>query len=404
MAAPAPPRLPGRTVEVFRAFLGLGCRSFGGPIAHLGYFREEFVARRGWIDDARLADFVALCQFLPGPTSSQVGIAIGCGRAGKIGGFAAWAGFTIPSAILMLAFAWGVRSAGQLAHAGWVHGLKVAAVAVVAQAVRQMAVRLCPDAPRVAIASAAAVALLFAPGPWMQIAVLAGGALAGAAWGRWFRLEKRAGPESSAGYPPQRTGSSLAWLAAFAALLMILPAFERTAAPTAAGVFNAFYRTGSLVFGGGHVVLPLLEQATVGRGWLDRDSFLAGYGLAQALPGPLFTFSAYLGALIPPGGIPGGLLALSAIYLPTFLLLFGTLPHLERLRSAPRLRLLLSGVNASVVGLLAAAFCTPIWTSAITSVGRMCLMLAAFLGLELGGWRPWVVVLGCAAAGAAFLG
>jgi len=276
---------------------------------------------------------------------------------------------------------------------------------VVAQAVRQMAVKLCPDAACAGIAAAAAMALLLAPGPWMQVAVLAGGALAGTVAGRWFRFKAKGGGAAGAAEPGRRRpASSLPWIAVFAALLLILPILARPGPPTAVGVFNAFYRTGSLVFGGGHVVLPLLEQATVGRGWLDHDSFLAGYGFAQALPGPLFAFSAYLGALIPPGGVAGGLLALLGIYLPSALLIFGTLPQWERLRSAPRAGLLMAGLNAAVVGLLAAAFCTPIWTSAITSLGRLGLALAAYLCLDVGRLRPWIIVLGCAAAGAAFLG
>jgi chromate transporter len=408
-SAPASPH-PGTTREVFAAFLKLGCTAFGGPIAHLGYFQNEFVTRRRWIDDHTYADFVALCQFLPGPTSSQVGLALGWKRAGWRGALAAWFAFTMPSAALMFAFACGIRHLGDLAHAGWVTGLKIAAAAVVFQAVRSMAVKLCPDAPRAVLAATATAALLLWPAPWMQIAVLALGALLGL----FLRSPTTTLPPQSAqstktlssssvpsfpSAPSVPSSPSLSFLLTFFALLLLLPWLAHLWPAPALQVFSRFYRTGSLVFGGGHVVLPLLEQATVAPGWLDKSTFLAGYGAAQALPGPLFTFSVYLGALIPPGGLFGALLALIAIYLPTVFLVFGTLPHWERLRAAPSARALLAGANAAVVGLLAAAFYSPIWTSTITGPGRFLFALAAYLSLEFLRFPPWLVVLACAFTG-----
>jgi chromate transporter len=398
-APPAPASAsphPGTAREVFAAFLKLGCTAFGGPIAHLGYFQNEFVVRRKWLDEHAYADFVALCQFLPGPTSSQVGLALGWQRAGWRGALAAWLAFTTPSAVLMFAFAQGVQCAGNLATAGWVQGLKIAAAAVVAQAVRMLAVKLCPDFPRAAVAVAATTALLLWPKPWMQIVVLVLGAIFGL-----FALSSHVSspPVLSPPASKPRLTEGLPWLLAFFALLFLLPFLARIWPDAWLQVFSSFYRTGSLVFGGGHVVLPLLEQATVGPGWLDKNTFLAGYGAAQALPGPLFTFSVYLGALIPPGGVPGALLALIAIYLPTVFLLFGTLPRWEQLRAAPRARALLAGANAAVVGLLAAAFYSPIWVSTITSLGRFVFALAAYLSLEIFRAPPWLVVLACALIG-----
>jgi chromate transporter len=387
----------GKVREVFEAFLKLGCTAFGGPIAHLGYFQNEFVKRRKWVDESTFADTVALCQFLPGPTSSQVGLALGWRRAGWPGALVAWFAFTMPSTVLMLAFAYGVRATGDLSHAGWVQGLKVAAVAVVAQAVRTMAKKLCSDVPRAAIALGALVGLLLVPRPWMQMVVLVAGAAAGAMTIRWFKAETVSMPGTVVA---RRPTAGYASLAIFFGLLLLLPWLARTWPVGWLQVFDGFFRAGSLVFGGGHAVLPLLDRTTVARGWLDHDRFLAGYGAAQALPGPLFTFSAYLGALIPPGGIGGGILALIAIYLPTVLLVSGTLPQWDRLRAAPQARALLAGTNAAVVGLLAAAFCNPIWTSTIVDWKRLALMLAAYAGLEF--WRlpPWLIVLACALLGA----
>ena len=398
---PSGPEHPGhgRAGEVFRAFLKLGCMSFGGPIAHLGYFQNEFVSRRKWIGEEAYADLVALCQFLPGPASSQVGLALGWRRAGWKGSVAAWLGFTLPSAILMIAFAYGLRSAGGLAHAGWVQGLKVAAAAVVAQAVIVMARKLCPDLPRALIAAAATLALLRFAGAGTQLAVIASGALAGMACSRWFSAEPKIPPSQA----PASRSHSFICLALFLGLLAALPALARLRPAPALQVLDGFYRAGALVFGGGHVVLPLLQQATVARRWLSQDSFLAGYGAAQALPGPLFAFSAYLGAIIAPGGWGGALLALGAIYLPGVLILFAALPHWENLRRRPQARHLLAGANAAVVGLLAAAFYSPIWTSSITDAKRFALAVAAFATLQFGRAPPWVIVAACAAVGAAWL-
>ena len=391
----------GNAWEVLRAFFKLGCTAFGGPIAHLGFFRQEFVEKRRWIDDAGYADLVALCQFLPGPASSQVALALGWKRAGYPGALCASLGFTLPSAALMLAFAYGVQQLNGFSQSGWVQGLKIAAVAVVAQALWQMARRLCPDAPRAIIACVAAVVLLLAPTAWMQLAVIGGGALAG-----MFLKQKFLSVAKPVFAPTvHQRFAGLNWLIAFFALLLFLPLAVRIWPLQWLQIVDGFYRTGALVFGGGHVILPLLEQATVGRGWLDHDTFLAGYGAAQALPGPLFTFAAYLGATISigPHGIIGGLLALFAIFLPSVLLIFGVLPHWERLRQMPLAQALLAGTNAAVVGLLGAAFYSPICTSAITDPKRLIIAVVAFSGLMFGKLPPWLIVLACAMAGKLFL-
>jgi chromate transporter len=388
-----------RPAEVFWAFLKLGCTAFGGPVAHLGYFQNEFVLRREWIGGEAYADLVALCQLLPGPASSQVGLALGWKRAGWRGALAAWSGFTLPSAILMVALAYGLRAVGGLAHAGWVQGLKIAAVAVVAQAVAAMARKLCPDLLRAAIAAGAAAVLVMFPGAWMQGAVIAVGAAVGGGFGRWTSSEQPVAPSE----PRPPAGSGWMSLVLFLGLLALLPWAAHLSSAPWLQVASGFYRSGALVFGGGHVVLPLLEQATVGRGWLGQDSFLAGYGAAQALPGPLFAFSAYLGTLIAPGGVPGAMLALSFLYLPAVLVLFGTLPHWDRLRALPQARRLLGGANAAVVGLLGAAFYSPIWTSTITEPKRLVLALAALAGLQFGRVSPGIIVAACAAIGAVWL-
>ena len=391
----------GNAWEVLRAFFKLGCTAFGGPIAHLGFFRQEFVEKRRWIDDAGYADLVALCQFLPGPASSQVALALGWKRAGYPGALCASLGFTLPSAALMLAFAYGVQQLNGFSQSGWVQGLKIAAVAVVAQALWQMARRLCPDAPRAIIACVAAVVLLLAPTAWMQLAVIGGGALAG-----MFLKQKFLSVAKPVFAPTvHQRFAGLNWLIAFFALLLFLPLAVRIWPLQWLQIVDGFYRTGALVFGGGHVILPLLEQATVGRGWLDHDTFLAGYGAAQALPGPLFTFAAYLGATISigPHGIIGGLLALFAIFLPSVLLIFGVLPHWERLRQMPLAQALLAGTNAAVVGLLGVAFYSPICTSAITDPKRLIIAIVAFSGLMFGKLPPWLIVLACAMAGKLFL-
>lgn len=382
--------------EVLQVFFRLGCTSFGGPIAHLGYFRAEFVTRRRWLDERHYADLVALCQFLPGPASSQVAVSLGILRAGLAGGVAAWLGFSLPSAIALIAFADGLGAIGAIGDAAWLSGLRIVAVAVVAQAVWGMARTLCPDRPRATLAAAAAILALAAPGAPGQIGAIAIGAVIG--W-RWFR-EPQAAPVGELGITLSRKFAAPA-LAAFAALLLGLPFLADGSHLLA--LFAAFYRAGALVFGGGHVVLPLLQAAVVPPGWVDNDAFLAGYGAAQAVPGPLFTFAAYLGAVMRPAphGWLGGIIALVAIYLPSFLLLIGVLPFWDDLRRKITVRAALRGVNAAVVGVLLAALYTPVWTSAIQGPRDFALALAAFLGLVF--WRlpPWLVVTAGALAAAA---
>ena len=386
-----------RVWEVLLTAGWLGLTSFGGPVAHIGYFREAYVVRKRWLDEETSAGLVALCQFLPGPASSQLGIAIGIRRAGLLGGFAAWFAFTLPSAAALILFAYGVQSLGDQTDAGWLHGLKVVAVAVVALALWGMARTLAPDRPRVTIAALAAIALLAAPGIAAQLAVIAGGGLLGLALLR-----------SDASQPQQAdVQCGTPWLAvvallAFFALLIALPVAARVVDNGPLTVADSFYRAGSLVFGGGHVVLPLLEAEVVPPGWVTRDEFIAGYGAAQAVPGPLFTFAGYLGAameVVSPRWL-GGLLALGAIFLPSFFLVVGVLPFWERLRGLVRVRRALMGVNAAVVGLLLAALYDPVWTSAVRAPEDFALAVGAFALLAF--WRvpPWAVVALAAGAGA----
>jgi chromate transporter len=383
-------------LEVLGVSTRLGLTSFGGPIAHFGYYREEYVVRRRWLDEAQYADLVALCQFLPGPASSQVSIAIGTMRAGLPGGVAAWFGFTLPSALLMIAFAYGAQALG-VADAGWLHGLKVVAVAVVAQAVWGMARSLAPDRPRATLAILAAIAVLASRTAVAQIAVIAAAGLLG----RLFLPASEIAPARAASVRVGR-GVAVAALALFFGLLVGLPIARQVTASHALAVFDSFYRSGSLVFGGGHVVLPLLQAEVVPPGWVSNEEFIAGYGAAQAVPGPLFTFAAYLGAVMrePPNGWIGGAWALVAIFVPAFLLVIGSLPFWERLRERAGFQAALRGINAAVVGLLLAALYDPVWTSAIESAADFGLALVAF-GL-LAFWRmsPWLVVLLTAAGGA----
>ncbi len=382
----------------------LGLTSFGGPTAHLGYFREEYVARRRWLDEAAYADLVALGQLLPGPASSQVGIAVGVRRAGLPGGFAAWLGFTAPSAIALILFAVGLGAAGDLADAGWLRGLKSVAVAVVALALWGMTRDLAPDRTRRAIAGVAAVFMLFVSGAGAQIAVIAAGALAGLALLRAAaaqRASAASAPASPTGGVPRAVG--VLALLLFAALLVGLPLAARAVDSEPLRAFDTFYRAGSLVFGGGHVVLPLLETEVTPQGWVSADEFIAGYGAAQAVPGPLFTFAAYLGATMQTFGSAwaGGLFALAAVFLPSFLLVAGVLPFWDALRERAAVRAALRGVNAAVVGLLLAALYDPVWTSAVKTPEDFALAVVAF-GL-LAVWRvpPWIVVPLAAGAGAA---
>ena len=380
-------------IEVFRVALRLGLTSFGGPVAHLGYFRHEYVERRHWLNDAEYADTVALCQALPGPASSQVGIAIGTARAGYLGGVAAWAGFTLPSAVALGVFAVVVSDA-DVVSAGWVHGLLIAAVAVVAQAVWGMSRTLTPDVERLVLALVAAAMLLLLPHALTQIAVLI---LAGAyGWLRWRHLDVT----TSATVPLEVRYRWLApfWLAALAVLLVVLGVARMlTASDSLAAMAEVCARAGSLVFGGGHVVLPLLEEGFVPR-WLTPEEFLAGYGAAQAVPGPLFTFSSYLG--MKSAGIGGAALAVLAMFAPSFLLVWGIGPYWDRLRSRSAVRAALRGLNAGVVGLLAAALYSPVITSAIHDAVDTALAVAC--GVILIVWRrpPWLVVLIAAAGGA----
>ncbi|RIY02068.1 chromate efflux transporter [Aureimonas flava] len=388
---------PAGAGAVFLAFLGLGLTSFGGPIAHLGYFRRAFVENRRWLDDAAYADLVALCQFLPGPTSSQVGFAIGLARAGPLGALAAFAGFTLPSAALMLAFALGVSGLDDPTGAALLHGLKLAAVAVVADAVLGMARALTPDAPRAGIAVAAAAIVLLVPGPFAQVLAIAAGALAFGALGR------AALPRPATAGLPTAVSPRAGWLtfALFGVLALgpaLLPAFGLGS--PAVALFDAFFRAGSLVFGGGHVVLPLLEGALVAPGWLDAPSFLAGYGAAQAMPGPLFSVAAFLGALAAPApsALSGAAVGLAAIFLPGFLLLVAALPAWTRLRASPAARAALAGANAAVVGLLAAALVALALGGAIGAPADALVATAAFLALRLGKAPPLAVVAAVAIA------
>ncbi len=384
-----------RTAAVFRAFLLLGLTSFGGPVAHLGYFREAFVVRRRWLSEGDYGDLVALCQFLPGPASSQVGIAIGWQRAGLTGALAAWVAFTAPSVILLYAFALGAGFwHGPLAE-GVLHGLKLAALAVVAQAVWQMAQRLTPDWPRRVVALVASAIVLLVPWAPISVLVIAMAGIIGAA----FPVRGAVASPPPAGRPHP---AALITLAAFFILLVLLPLLAATTHDPALDIATRFYRTGALVFGGGHVVLPLLQNELVTPGLIDRDLFLAGYGAAQAVPGPLFSFAFYAGDQLRgwPNGIAGGLLALVAIYLPSFLLVLGALPYWTRLKTVPQLRAALDIANAAVVGLLLAALCTPVFTSAVFSPLDLAIAIIALaaLGVRV---PPWLVVFGCAALGAA---
>ncbi|CAB3935155.1 TPA: chromate efflux transporter [Pseudomonas aeruginosa] len=382
--------------RVFLVFLRLGLTSFGGPIAHLGYFRTEFVERRRWLDDRGYSDLVALCQFLPGPASSQVGMALGLGRAGWSGLLAAWAGFTLPSAIALILFAFGIAQYQGLAASGWVHGLKVVAVAVVAQAVWGMAKSLCPDRPRAALAILAALLTLFLPSATGQvIAIVVAGLL-----GRWgLKLSQPAGGQPHA-YPVSRKLGVVALLL-FALPLVGLPLWAAASGSSVLALLEGVYRAGALVFGGGHVVLPLLQATVVPSGAVSNADFLAGYGAAQAVPGPLFTFAAYLGAVAqgPLHGWWGGLALLGVVFLPALLMLVGALPFWESLRHRQGIQTTMAGINAGVVGILLSALYDPVWTSAIQNRADFGLALAAFGLLVIGKAPPVLVVVLASAAG-----
>jgi chromate transporter len=377
-------------LEVLLTFLKLGVTSFGGPIAHIGYFREELVIRRRWVDETTYADLLALCQFLPGPASSQVGFSLGLIRAGYWGGLAAWTGFTLPSAILMTAFAYGAGELGGPIGQGVIHGLKLVAVAIVAQAVWGMARTLCPDRQRASVACIGALLMLFNTSPIFQIGTILVGGIAG----YWLC---RAPVSASTGTLGTRVSRriGIAALIIFSLLLAVLPALDRESPGIA--LFDAFYRSGALVFGGGHVVLPLLSQAVVTPGWVSEDGFLAGYGAAQALPGPLFTFAAYLGALVRAGpqGVAGATLGLLGIFLPGILILLGALPFWDAFRQRAGAQATMRGINAAVVGLLGAALYNPLWTSSVKSAGDFAIVLVGFVLLTAWKTPPlFVVILG----------
>lgn len=381
---------PTSLTEIFFIFLLLGCTSFGGPVAHLGYFREEFVGRKKWLEERAYADLVALCQFLPGPASSQVGIGVGLSRGGLPGAFLAWFGFTMPSALALIAFGYGVTAYQDDISFGVLHGLKVVAVAVVAQAVWSMARSLCPDARRASLAVLSACAVLATPTPLMQVGVIVLGGLAGL-------IFLRADPSTehvSLGIKVNRK-LAITCLILFFAGLIGLPVLSAAYPLQTLALVESFYSSGSLVFGGGHVVLPLLQSEVVPPGWVSNDAFLAGYGAAQAVPGPLFTFAAYLGTVLEPvpNGWIGGLICLVAIFVPSFLLVVGALPFWDKMRKAPSMQMALLGVNAAVVGLLVAAFYNPVWTSGIRSSSDFGLALVAFTLLAFWKLPAWLVVI-----------
>jgi chromate transporter len=394
----APENQGGNALEVLRVFVKLGLSSFGGPIAHIGYFRDEFVTRRRWLDEQAYADLVALCQFLPGPASSQVGFSVGLMRAGYLGGLAAWTGFTLPSAIILLLFAYGAGSLSGALGTGLLHGLKLVAVAIVAQAVWGMARTLCPDRERASIAAVAALIVLFSSSSLAQIVAILLGAVAGLVLCRDV-------PPPVGGHVAMRLsrGAGIGALSAFFTLLACFVLLPGRVAVPGFDQFAAFYRSGALVFGGGHVVLPLLREAFVSPGWVSDDAFLAGYGAAQAVPGPLFTFSAYLGAVIgpEPHGLAGAVLGLIGIFLPGILILLGMLPFWDAFRTRPSAQAAMRGVNAAVVGLLGAALYNPVWTATVKTPGDFGVALVGFVLLVA--WRaaPLVAVIVSACGGIA---
>jgi chromate transporter len=390
----------GSAAEVLLAFAKLGVRCFGGPIAHIGYFRQEFVVRRRWLDEQAYADLVALCQFLPGPASSQVGFSLGLMRGGYLGGLAAWVAFTLPSATALVLFAYGANALQGTIGSGLLHGLKLVAVAIVAQAVWGMARSLAPDRERASIAAIAALVILFSSSSLAQIAAIAFGGILGF----WLcRAALPAAPaEAHISVPVSRTVGLLA-LGVFLLLLGGLPLLVNLTHSQGLALFEAFYRSGALVFGGGHVVLPLLREATVAHGWVSDDVFLAGYGAAQAVPGPLFTFSAYLGTVMkpPPNGIAGAAISLVAIFVPGILVLVAALPFWDSFRKRSWAQAVMRGVNAAVVGLLGAALYNPVWTTSVADPADFGLALVGFVLLTVWEAPPLFVVAVTAVGGIA---
>lgn len=388
----------GNPLEIFLVFLRLGCTSFGGPVAHIGYYGAELVAKRKWLTEATFADLIALCQFMPGPASSQTGMAIGLLRGGPLGMLCAWLGFILPSAVAMTIFAYAVGSLGDLSHAGWLQGLKLVAVAVVAQAVWGMARNLAPDRERASVAVVSCLICLAVPSSAGQIAAILVGAIAGMS----LLLAKPTlgdAPASMEIRIPKSVAAAL--LLGFFALLGGLPLLAGATSGHVVQLVDAFYRAGSLVFGGGHVVLPLLHATVVEPGWVGQNLFLAGYGATQAMPGPIFTFASFLGAVEnpEPNGWVGAAIATVGIFAPSFLLVGGLLPFWDSLRHRPTVRAALRGVNAAVVGVLLAALFTPIWTSAVHDPADFGLALVALLLLALWSVPPWLVVILGAVAG-----
>ncbi|AKG36775.1 chromate transporter [Paenibacillus durus] len=378
-------------LEVLKVSTKLGLTSFGGPIAHLGYFHNEYIRRRKWMDERSYADLVALCQFLPGPASSQVGIGIGVLRAGLIGGLVAWLGFTLPSVIALVAFAF-LLQGYDIAGAGWIHGLKIVAVAIVAHAILGMGQKLTPDRGRATIAVAAAAVALSWHTAYSQVLII----IAAGIVGLWLYRKRAAEGLPELPIPVSRA-FAIFCLVVFVGLLAALPLLRQSGGAGWLAMFDSFYRSGSLVFGGGHVVLPLLEREVVPTGWVSQEDFLAGYGAAQAVPGPLFTFAGYLGAMA--GGITGAVVATIGIFLPAFLLVVGALPFWNGIRNSPRIQGALMGINAAVVGILLAALYDPLWTTAILKPMDFALAVMLFVMLVFWKLPPWVVVLTGAAGG-----
>ncbi|RWZ52209.1 chromate efflux transporter [Halobacillus fulvus] len=374
----------GSLLEIFKASTKLGFTSFGGPVAHLAYFKDEYIDRRKWLDDKMYADIIALCQFLPGPASSQVGIAIGMLRGGFLGGLVSWFGFTVPSIIVLVLFAL-MYQTYDLADASFIQSLKVVAAAVVLHAVIGLGKKLTPDRPRILIAMIAAVILLLFPSAWMQLLIILAAGLFG--WKMFSKVESKVQPLPVTFSKKVGVGA----LAVLVSLLALLPILARTTENALIQIFDTFFRVGSLVFGGGHVVLPMLEREVVPTGWMNANEFLAGYGMAQAVPGPLFTFSSYLGTIME--GIPGALVATAGIFLPSFLFLLAALPFLNELRTRPAFQGVLTGVNASVVGILIAAFYDPVITSSILNGSDFALAAVLFALLHFFKVPAWAIVL-----------